>query len=462
LLLTVVGCGIAFNPLNSSTMAVAVVDMQRAFDIGFRDASLLISLFYVTGAVAQPVMGRLADRLGRKRLFLGGLAVVVGSSAAAPFCPSFGWLLAIRVLQALGSSTLYPAGFGIVRDTITERQGQALGVLATISSVTAAVGPTLGGALVAGFDWWAVFLFNAPLGVLVFGLAWYVLPSERRGSLGATSGGLRGWVRSFDGAGVVLFALALVSVLWFLLSVAVEPIWWLLLVGVVSGAAFIRRELSVPEPIIDVAALWANQVLTAVYVQYAMINIVFYALVFGLPSYLREAHGLDAVAAGLAMLPLAGLSGLALPLVGRLIGRTGPRRPLIAGAASMLGGSLMLLGIDRASGLPAILLVLCVFGVAYALNNLGLQAALYAAAPRRDMSAAAGLLQTSRYLGTILATSLLGIAFSDAITAAELHAVALVLAAVSVATLMLSVRRASSPRVPSDEQAGDVPGDPWS
>jgi MFS family permease len=165
--------GIVLNPLNSSTMSVAVVDIQPVFDVDFRQASLLISVFYVASAVGQPVMGRLADRLGRKKLFLIGLVIAIVASAAAPFAPSFGGLLVVRTLQALGTSSLYPAGFGIVRETISERQSQALSVLAISAGITAALGPTIGGSLVT-VGWYAVFTINAPICTAIFVVAWYV------------------------------------------------------------------------------------------------------------------------------------------------------------------------------------------------------------------------------------------------------------------------------------------------
>lgn len=430
-------------------MSVAVVDIQPVFDVDFRQASLLISVFYVTSAVGQPVMGRFADRFGRRRLFLIGLVVAIVVSAAAPFSPSFAWLLVIRTLQALGTSTLYPAGFGIVRETITERQSQALSVLAMSAGITAALGPTIGGSLVT-VDWYAVFAINAPICTAIFVVAWYVLPPDSVKSAPSVHGG-RGWIEAFDVAGVVLFTVSLVSLLWFLLTIPVAPAWVTLGLGFAAGGLFVARELRAREPIIDLPALSANRPLIAIYVQYALVNIVFYSVVFGIPSYLQEAHGYDAVAAGVTMLPLSGMGVLILPLVARMIERVGPRRPLIAGAAFMLAGSLLLLGASNASGPGVILLTLAVFGIANGLNNLGLQAALYNTARPEHMSAAAGLFQTSRYLGTILSTSILGIAFSETITSTELHAVALVLAGVAVPTIVLSWRRhrPARPTVPA-------------
>src|SRR5690625_2099818 len=122
LLLITVGLGILLNPLNSSMIAVALTQMQRDFGLTFADASWLISIFYLTSAVGQPIMGKLSDMFGAKRLFMTGLVLVIISSLLAPFSPSFGFLLAYRALQALGSSTLFPSGMSLVRELITKRQ----------------------------------------------------------------------------------------------------------------------------------------------------------------------------------------------------------------------------------------------------------------------------------------------------------------------------------------------------
>jgi MFS family permease len=455
LLLAVVASGVVVNPLNSSMMAVAIVVMQPVFDIDFREASLLISVFYVASAVGQPVMGRLADRLGRKQLFLSGLVVVIAASAAAPFAPGFGWLLAIRALQAVGSSTLYPSSFGIVRDSIRERQGQAIGVLAIFAGVGAALGPTLAGALLSTFPWYAVFAVNAPLGAIVLVLAWRVLPRDADHGAIARPRTHHEWLDALDPPGLLLFTVALVSLLWFLLTVPVGAAWWTLATGAAASILLVRRELRAREPMIDLPTLLENRALIAIYAQYTLVNVVFYSVVFGIPTYLQVSEGLEPVTAGLIVLPLSGVGVMILPAVGRIIDRFGPRRPLVAGTVFMLGGSLALLGVDSDRGLGIVIGALVVFGLANGLNNLGLQAALYQTATAAKMSAAAGLLQTSRYLGTILATCLLGIVFSRVVTPAELHAAALVLVVISAATLALSWHQRASGRASARVTVGE-------
>jgi MFS family permease len=447
-LLAVLGGGIVFNPLNSTTMAVAVIDLQRSFGIDFRHASLTISVYYVVSMVGAPISGRLADRFGRRRLFISGLALLVVASAASAAAPTFGLLLVARAAQALGSSTLYPAALGIVRDAMPERrrQTQALGVLTVCSAVSAAVGPTVGGVLTSGFGWPAVFAVNVPIGLAVLAGAWSVLPADVRAT--ERSQGPSSWIDKLDVAGAGLFFLAVAALVWFLVTVTARPAWWALAVGIACSAMFVRRELTVPDPVIDVRALSGNRALVAVYAQWVLVNVLYYTVIFGIPSFLQEVRGFGAAAAGLAMLPLSGVGALTAPVAARVVGRIGVRRPLILAAGLLIGASLLLLVVGRDGSLAVVLVVLAVFGVANGFNNIGLQVALYAAASAEETSAAAGLFQTSRYLGTILSTSLLGIAFGHSISAAHLHAVAAAMAVIATVILALSCRQPRTRRLP--------------
>src|SRR5207248_11522887 len=107
--------GTLLNPLNSSMIAVALVTLHLDFGIDLGTSTWLISAFYLAGAVGQPLMGRLADLLGARRVFLTGLTVALLVSIAAPFSPAFGWLVAGRVVLAFAISTAYPSGLGLIR-----------------------------------------------------------------------------------------------------------------------------------------------------------------------------------------------------------------------------------------------------------------------------------------------------------------------------------------------------------
>jgi MFS family permease len=434
-LLATIASGTLLNPLNSSMIAVALVDLGRHFHLGFSTVSWLISAYYLASAVGQPISGRLADLYGRKRVFLGGISIVGLASLAAPFAPSFAFLVAIRVLQAAGSSALYPAGLGILRSSIRERQTGALGVLSVFASVSAAIGPTLGGYLVGWQGWRAIFVVNLPIVAVSLLLATRVLPPDPPRVRESVSS----QVRRLDAPGAVLFAGMLVALLWFLLSLDRVVAWWALPLAATAAAAFVAVERRTAEPFLDLRTLAANAQLLRVYGLFALVNVVFYSVFFGVPSFLQEAKGLSAEHAGLVILPIAGVGVITTPLAARAIERAGPRLVLVVGSICLVGGALALLGIGNGTSNAATAGLLAIFGVSSGLNNLGLQAAMVAAAPPHQIGSASGLFQTSRYLGTILSASLLGLAFGHQIDAHRLHVMAVALVALAGLIVLLTL-----------------------
>ena len=178
LFLSTVATGAMLNPLNSSMIALALYSIQKDFGLSYLTVSWLISSFYLASAVAQPVAGKLGDLIGRKKMFLGGLILVAISAVGAPLAPAFAVLIIMRLFQAVGSGSIYPAGMGMVRNHIRERQGAALGFIAVFMSAMAALGPTIGGVLIAWGGWEAIFLVNLPVLLFCFFLAWFVLPKD--------------------------------------------------------------------------------------------------------------------------------------------------------------------------------------------------------------------------------------------------------------------------------------------
>ncbi len=417
--------GTLLNPLNTSMIAVAVLTLGAAFRVSTITAAWLISGFYLAGAIGMPLMGRLADQFGPRRVFSLGLLLVDLTSALAPLAPAFGWLLAIRIVQAFGTASAYPAGLAIIR--ARDRRGRApaaaLGAVSIAGSVSAALGPVLGGGLVALAGWPAIFLVNVPVIVVGLVLARRWLPADPAPHE-AARGAARPWwaaVHTLDLPGVALNSALLAGVLGFLLSLSTRPLWPLLPLAVLAALLLLRRERRVPSPFLDVRLLAANRPLVGVYAQFAAVNFVFYAVFFGLPLWLEEARRFAPGTAGLFLLPVAGVGVLTTPLAARLIDRAGPRLSLIVGAVLLLAGSLLLLLFDAATPVWALLAVSAVLGVPNGFNNLGLQAALYETAPAAQIGAAGGLFQTFRYMGAILSTALIGLVMGAHATSGHLH-----------------------------------------
>ena len=160
---------------------------------------------------------------------------------------------------------------------------------------------------------------------------------------------------------------------------------------------------------------------------------------FSIPSYFQQVRQFDAQQVGMMMLALSGLGIFTTPLVGRWIDNSGSKTPLITGSFIVIAGSLLILLIHEYSASLAIFAVLSVFGLSSGFQNLGLQTALYSYVSAAETGIASGLFMTSRFMGTILSSSLLGAIFSHEITTQRLHGMAIVCAVISLATLTLSI-----------------------
>jgi MFS family permease len=428
------------NPLNSSMIAVALVAVHEDFHVSVGTSTWLVSAFFLVGAVGQPLMGRLADLLGARRVFISGVALAAVVCALAPLSPSFGWLVAARAVQALATSTAFPAGLGLIRAASGHRvPASALAVLSVAASTSAALGPTIGGVLLAQWGWQAIFLVNVPITLACITLALRWLPAPPPADAG---GG--GW-SGVDFPGVILFAATLTPILGALLVFGSAQGWFLLAVVPVAAVLLAMRELRYNTPFFDIRLLMHSPGIISVFVQFAATTFIFYSFFFGLPIWLEQIGGYDARAAGLLILPLTGIAVVVTPIAASMIERFGTRLPLVIGSTFMLAGSLLMLTMAPGISILLILASCLVLGVPNAFNNLGLQAALYGATPPERISWAAGQFQTFRYVGATLAGAVLGSVFRAGATTAGLHGIATTLAVVAALLIGASAMRRGAP-----------------
>jgi len=448
-----VAMGTLLNPLNSSMIAVALLSLGAAFHVPIATVTWLISSFYLAGAVGQPLMGRLADLVGPRRIFCLGFVLVGIASLISPWASAFGWLIVLRVLQAIGTSAAYPAGLALFRIQTRQAMGEgtlppaaALGAISMTSNVSAALGPTLGGLLMLALNWQAIFLINVPLVIVGLILALLFLPKDRPGGLEnqhrrhlqGTS--FRLAMRALDVPGVILFSGMLTSLLVFLLELSGNPPWLLLPAFLILLLSLLFWEYRARTPFFNVKMLLPNRQLVKVYVQFAAVNFVFYSLYFGLPLWLERARSFSPAVAGLLMLPFTGVGVLTTFAAIQILRRSGIRLALLLGALALSIGTLLLPSFESNSPVVLLIVVIVILGIPNGLLNLGLQAALYDAAPAEDIGIAAGQFQTFRYLGSILSTSLLGLLFGGTTTTGRMPILAAALTCIGVILLIVTVR----------------------
>ncbi|MFC7308903.1 MFS transporter [Streptomyces monticola] len=428
--------GTILQPLNSSMIAVVLSGVRAHFGGG--DATWLVSGLFLAAAVAAPATGRIADLFGPRRTALGGLALVATASAVAPWAPSLGVLIGLRVLIGIGTAAQFPAGVALIRGAAARTgsaTGSALALLAVASQTAAALGPALGGLL----GWPGTFWINVPLALTAAVALSRSIPPDPAPTTRARTA-----LRSMDLPGMLLFTATATTLMLGLLSLETRPQWlWLAAVPPLAAllVAYSRRRR---DAFLDVRLL-ARPSLSLAYLRSAVAATGFYTLFYGLPQWLEESRHLDAAGAGIIMLPLAALGIASTLLAARLTEHRGPRAALLAAAAALTAGGLLLgTAVDRHTPLLALLAVLALLGLPNGLANMANQASVYAATPPGDTGAASGLYRTSQYAGANLAGAAVALLAAPHTGDAGLHHLGLAVGAAGVVLVLLTPRPARS------------------
>jgi MFS family permease len=427
--------------------------LQSSFQLDFTIVAWIIFSFYIASAVAQPVMGRASDLFGRRRIFLAGLVVAFAASLLAPLSPSFGWLLVFRIVQSIGTSMIIAVGMAIVRIHITERQAAALSVLSIFQSGAAAVGPFIGGVLIHWWDWPAIFLVNIPFAAASFLLAWKTIPEDAKPTSVARRTALRQWLELMDAKGILLFAAALSSLLIGLLAVksagqlSFMPVI-LGLIGLAAIGGFVRHELNTKSPLIPLRTFVKYPAMARVHLEFMIVNVLFYALFFGLPSYLQSVRHISELHTGFLMLTLGLCSLIASPAAGRWVDRSGPKPALLGAGLLMTLGSVWIAILNPSSPIISICVALAAFGIANGLNSVAMQAALFQSTPKEIIGVASGLFSTSRNLGAIFSSLLIGIVMGNTFSFGGLRMLGIILTIIALCLIFMGWRRRESKQLP--------------
>jgi MFS family permease len=299
------------------------------------------------------------------------------ASTLCGVAPALWLLIAARAAQGLGAAIMMALTMALVGETVPKtRTGSAMGLLGAMSATGTALGPSLGGVLISGLGWRAIFFVNIPLGILTFVLAHRTLPADRKE---LKTDPKTDQVR-FDNAGTVLLALTLAA---YALAMTVGrgsfgPINAALLLASVFGAClFVRAEARAPSPLIRLA-MFRDPGLSASLATSALVSTVLMATLVVGPFYLSHALGLDAAFVGMVVSvgPLvAALTGVP---AGRIADRFGAQRMTIIGLIGIMAGSLILSVMPATLGIPGYIAPSVVITIGYALfqtaNNTAVMA----------------------------------------------------------------------------------------
>ncbi|GGI87753.1 MFS transporter [Pseudarthrobacter scleromae] len=400
--------GTALNPLNSSMIAVALVVLRADFGLDVAAVTWVVTSFYLASAAGQPVMGRLADRFGPRRMFMLGMALVAVTCALAPLAPNFVLLCVARAVMALGTATAYPSAVvmvGAIAHRANVEPAGPLGILQMANTSAAAVGPVVGGLLVGFVGWEALFLVNVPLALAALLIVRQAAPADKARERGSVAELLR----DSDIPGILGFVTALLLVMMAALNVVPGYRWWMLGAGTAVAALFAWRELRFARPFLDLRLLGRNRPLMLIYVAFAVFSSVYYFVFFGLPQLLQEAGGYEPGVVGLLMLPLAGMSVLATPWAVKAMGRFGVRRVLIAGVMLLTAAAALMWLLTGTLAIPLVVVLTALMGIPYGTVGIATNQGMFVSIRPQERGVAAGIYQTCRYVGAITATVMIGV-----------------------------------------------------
>jgi len=445
LLIFAVGLGVLLNPFNSSMISVAIPNLQQLFQLNYTEVSWVIFCFYIASTVAQPIMGRASDLVGRRKIFLTGLIVSLLTSLLAPLSPSFGWLILFRTIQAVGTSMMLAVGMAMIKIHITEKQAAALAFLAIFLNGAAAIGPFVGGMLIHWWSWQAIFFVNIPILLGSIYLSWRYIPRDGASASITEGMSLRKWFALIDVSGIVLFAGGLVALLLGILSANSTNITVangsLILIGAGLLTAFVVVELKSQSPFIPLRAFMKYPAMTWVNVEYILVNMLFYSLFFGIPAYLQIVRQVSEFETGILMLSLGLCSLFTSPLAGRWIDKAGPKPALLTSGLLMTLGSVLLVSLKQTSPVISVCFALAAFGIGSGLNGVGLQTVLFQSTPKEIIGVASGLFNTSRYIGTIGSSLLIGFVMGETFNFEGFRVLGFILILIALCLVVISLRR---------------------
>jgi EmrB/QacA subfamily drug resistance transporter len=382
---------------------VALPSIGRDFHAPLSGLQWTVDAYTLVLASLLMLSGSTADRLGRRRTFVIGLATFAAGSLLCSLAPNLTTLIIFRMVQAIGGSMLNPVAMSIITNTFTipRERAQAIGVWAAVIGVSMALGPVVGGVLVTSVGWRSIFWINIPIGVAAIILARRYIPESKAPV-----------ARKVDVPGQVLMITLLASLTYGIIEAPSRGWSSALILGVfavtaVSLVGLLVREHRVAEPLIDLRFFKSIPFASATVIAVA----AFAALggfLFLNTLYLQDVRGLSALGAGVDTLPLAAMTMVLPPLSGRLVGRRGSRIPLVVAGIALAVSSFLLVGLSATTPFTWLFTAYVIFGIGFGFVNAPITNAAVAGMPRAQAGVAAGIASTSRQIGQTLGVAVVG------------------------------------------------------
>ncbi|MGW0208583.1 tetracenomycin C efflux MFS transporter [Streptomyces sp. NPDC003233] len=409
--LLAVAVGVMMVALDSTIVAIANPAIQRDLHASLADVQWITNGYLLALAVSLITAGKLGDRFGHRQTFLIGVAGFAAASAAIGLSDSVAAIVVFRVLQGLFGALMQPSALGLLRVTFPpDKLNMAIGIWSGVVGASTAAGPIIGGLLVQHVSWEAVFFINVPVGLAAVVCGLIILKDARAERA----------PKSFDVPGIVLLSGAMFCLVWGLIKATA---WgWgdtrtlgFLAASLLAFAGFALRESRATEPLVPLS-MFRSVPLSAGTVLMVLMAFSFIGGLFFVTFYLQNVHGMSPVQSGVHLLPLTGMMIVGAPISGAVIGRFGPRLPLVVGmlltAASLWGMST--LKADSGMGITSLWFVLLGLGLAPVM--VGTTDVIVSNAPAELAGVAGGLQQSAMQVGGSLGTAVLGVLMASRVS----------------------------------------------
>jgi EmrB/QacA subfamily drug resistance transporter len=398
-----VAFGLFMIMLDNTIVNVALPSIQQDLNIGISELEWVFNGYALTFGVLMLTGGKLADMLGRRRIFVAGLVIFTVASLACGLAASAGMLIGARVVQGVGSALMNPATLSIITATFPPRQrGMAIGIWAGVSAMALAIGPLVGGLITEHWSWNWIFFINVPIGILAIVVARLVIDESRDMSA----------EQRLDLPGLLSSAIALFALTYGLIEANTygwtsARILALFAVAAVGFAVFILLELRQRVPMLDLK-LFKNGTFAGANSVMLLVGLAMFGVFFYNSLFLQNIIGWSAVQTGASFLPMTVLIILIAPLAGKYSDRVGSRW-LMGGGMVLLAISLLIFSrLDATSDFWDILPGLLIGGLGMAVVMTPTTAAAMGSVPVDKAGVGSAVLNSGRQVGGALGIAVMG------------------------------------------------------
>jgi EmrB/QacA subfamily drug resistance transporter len=409
--LAAVAVGLFMIMLDNTVVNVALPSIRKDLGIGISELEWVVNAYALTFGVLLLSGGKLADMLGRRRIFIAGLVIFTASSLWCGLAGGAASLIAARTVQGIGAALMNPATLSIITATFPPRlRGTAIGIWAGVSALALAIGPLVGGLLTQDINWSWIFFINIPVGVIGVVAARLFIDESKDTS----------HEQRLDLPGLVTSAIGLFALIYGLIETNTHAwgstrVLSLFAIALVALVAFVLLELRQRIPMLDLS-LFRNATFSGANTVMFLVGLAMFGIFFYNSLFLQNVLGYGAIKTGATFLPMTVLIIFVAPVAGRVSDRIGPRW-LMGSGMTLLAVSLLIFGtLGRTASFWNLLPGLLVGGVGMAVTMAPTTAAAMGSVPVDKAGVGSAVINSMRQIGGSL-----GIAIMGALVATAVH-----------------------------------------